>query len=304
MSKVGTRRKKSGAKTNRKPTGAKRRTYSSMAERTAEAWAAERSRRARRAAATPPAPAGKVIARTGAVILAVFAGAMWLGGFLGDTAGATGRALAIAAGQAGFVVRHVDVRGAERTDVAEINRRLLVEPGELIFNLDPDAARRRIEELDWVGEAAVIRLLPNRVVVIVKERAPVALHVTEAGATVIDASGAPIESASPAEWRGLPVVSGAGSQEAAAELVAALARRPDLARQAAYFERIGARRWDVTLQNGARVKLPEGAVEPGLERLAALLEATVSEAPLALVDLRGGGLVLRGEVRPGWERGA
>ncbi len=231
-----------------------------------------------------------------ALLTALAVTIFWIGGFAGPVAEGARDLLETRLAAAGFIYSVLDVRGVERTGSFEIQKRIGAPIGAVIFDVDPARARAAIEELDWVRHAAVIRLLPNRIVVIVEERRAAALWrpTTDAAARLIDDTGAVIEGGDPAAHRGLPMVVGRGAAEAAPELAAALVDFPQLRRQAQRFVRVGERRWDVRLRSGAVVQLPQAPAAAALarfDRLNAL--AAVAKRPLAVIDLRNADLVMR-----------
>ncbi|MGD2132681.1 MAG: FtsQ-type POTRA domain-containing protein [Maricaulaceae bacterium] len=261
--------------------------------RVARAWRLERRRRAESRGA-PLRIGRKLLAGLG-LLATVFFTTAWLGGFAEDAAGRANYSMRAAFADAGFTLAHVEVRGAERAAAAEVAERLMLEPGELIFNFDPAAAKARVEELAWVSEAAVIRLLPDRVVVIVDERRPLARWRSTDGAVfVLDDAGAVIPGVDASEYGNLPLVEGEDAPEAARGLVSALGAYPVLARRASGFERVGGRRWDMTTYTGLTVRLPEGEEAAALAALLALHEEdSVLDLPLSVLDMRGADLVMR-----------
>ncbi|MCG8440724.1 MAG: FtsQ-type POTRA domain-containing protein, partial [Caulobacterales bacterium] len=100
-------------------------------------------------------------------VTAVLGFTFYLGGFFELAARNLDEAARAKLVEAGFVLRHVDVHGAERASSDDIARALMLEPGELLFELDPAAARRSLLTMPLVRDATVIRLYPNRVAVIV-----------------------------------------------------------------------------------------------------------------------------------------
>ncbi len=226
----------------------------------------------------------------------------WIGGAWGALVnGATG---AVAAGlvDAGFVVAHVHVTGLSHQNEAELRRQLMVNEGEPIFAVNLKEARERVEALDWVADAEVIRLLPNRLVVRVTERRPVAVHARDGMQVVVGADAEVILTADPAAFPTLPVVRGTLDAAAAADLAEALARRPHIAAQAQYFERQGGRRWDLITHDRLIVLLPEGPADAALARLDAVDAALGALAKgRGHVDLRGPGLIY---TAPSAQRGA
>jgi cell division protein FtsQ len=98
-----------------------------------------------------------------------------------------------------------------------------------------------------------------------------------------------------AEFHQLPLVVGPGAPAAAATLIDALTDRPDLQRRIVAAVRVGERRWNLRLNNGADVMLPEGHEVLALDRLMQMQqEHALLDRPLAAIDMRlGDRLVVR-----------
>src|SRR5579859_4541094 len=82
----------------------------------------------------------------------------------------------------------------EITGVANVSRAQVLDTfssdiGRNIFHVDLDERKRKLEEIPWVGSAAVMRLLPDRIKVSIQERTPVAFVQLGSKVELIDASG-------------------------------------------------------------------------------------------------------------------
>ena len=58
-------------------------------------------------------------------------------------------------------MREVYVDGRVRTGLEELRERLGIAVGEPMLAIDTDAARERLEQLTWVEQASVVRMLPD-----------------------------------------------------------------------------------------------------------------------------------------------
>ena len=99
-----------------------------------------------------------------------------------------------------------------------------MEEGEGILGLDLQRIRGRVERVGWVEEAKVVRLLPDTLVIAVKERRPVAVWQHRA-ARPDRRAGAPIaaptpEPSPPCRWWWAP------RQRRRAEILPLLQARP------------------------------------------------------------------------------
>lgn len=200
----------------------------------------------------------------------------------------------------GYVMAFADVRGANMVDVDWVVEALGHPPDAPLTRLDLKAAKARIEASPFVRHAAVMRLYPNRVVVMLDEREPLAVWLPEDGATpqLVDAQGQVIDGVDASQFAALPVVSGPGAPLATPDLVASLAQSPDVGVRVKHAVRVGERRWDVTLASGAVVSLPEGPPAPSIALLNQLNSRNgLLDWALARIDLRNG-LVLAGDILP------
>ena len=195
--------------------------------------------------------------------------------------------------EGGFRVEQVDVVGREQTDPKALLAAAGLKRGDPILAFSPEAARQRIESLPWVASAAVERQLPNTVAITIVERKPIALWQHNEKISLIDSVGAnlgtvAIETAPP-----LPLVVGGDAPSHASELLGLLAEHPDIAKRVQASSWIGSRRWDLKLDNGVEVRLPEVGIADALQQLAdAEASSRLLERDVAAIDLRLAGKMI------------
>jgi cell division protein FtsQ len=78
------------------------------------------------------------------------------------------------------------VRNASRAQVMEV---AAADIGRNIFFVPLDERKKQLEQIPWVEQATVMRLLPNRIAVSIQERAPVAFAQIGPRISLIDAHG-------------------------------------------------------------------------------------------------------------------
>lgn len=188
---------------------------------------------------------------------------------------------------AGFTVQTVTLDGRAETGQKEIVRMLGIKRGTLMFYVDVDEARARLEALPWVKSAEVRRVWPDRIHVRVVERKPVALWQHEGTVDLIDAEGHPIVGQDPVRFAGLPLVVGPGAESAVASLLTLVASQPNLKLRVKAAVRVGERRWNLRLDNGVEVRLPEEGAEAALTELVRLeREDNILARDITVIDLR------------------
>ncbi|WP_337188698.1 cell division protein FtsQ/DivIB [Phenylobacterium sp.] len=188
---------------------------------------------------------------------------------------------------AGFRLKDVHVEGASDMAKPDILRAAGVGEGAPLLGLNLDQLRARVEAVGWVQEARVIRLLPDTLVIAVKERGQLAVWQHGGRTVVIDAQGRVIPEADPARFADLPLVVGAGGAEHAGGILPILVQRPKLMARLEALVRVDNRRWDLRMKDGALVQLPAAEEEQALMKLEQLdLRSRILELGFERIDLR------------------
>ncbi|ACG78726.1 cell division protein FtsQ [Phenylobacterium zucineum HLK1] len=197
---------------------------------------------------------------------------------------------------AGFRLRAVHVQGASKMATPDIVRAAAVRKDQPLLGMDLEALRARVEEVGWVKEAKVVRLLPDTLVIAVEERRQLAVWQHNGRTVVIDEKGRVIPEADPARFPTLPLVVGAGGAEHAGQILPILAQRPNLMRRMEALVRVDDRRWDLRLKDGSLIQLPAAGEEDALAQLEQLdLRSRILELGFERIDLRNPDVVA---VRP------
>ena len=187
----------------------------------------------------------------------------------------------------GLKLRRVHITGASAEAQPAIQQALQLEAGAPITGLDLDLLRQRVQSVGWVKEARVVRLLPDTLIVEVKEHDRLAVWQNAGRAFVIDGSGKVIPDAQAARYPRLPLVVGRGADQAAAEVLPLLAQRPRLMSRIDAVVRVDERRWDLRLKDGSLIQLPAVDQDEALIRLDALDQRErLLDLGFARVDLR------------------
>jgi cell division protein FtsQ len=225
-----------------------------------------------------------------AAALALVAGNGWWlarSGKLAEAEAAAGARVAAYAKDMGFAVANVSVEGREREPRADILKAIGVARGTAILAVDLPAAKARLEALPWVKTADVERLLPDTIFVRLAERRPLAFFQRQGKLALVADDGAIIQSDHLDEYGALIVLVGDDAPALAGPLLDMLSTEPALYPHVAAAVRVGGRRWNIRLDSGIDVALPEQDPESAWHRLAALdrSEALLARNILA-VDLR------------------
>jgi cell division protein FtsQ len=187
-----------------------------------------------------------------------------------------------------FKLADVTVEGREYVERDAILAALGVSAGDSLLGIDLQAARKRLEAIDWVASATVERRLPDTLYVTMKERRAVAIWQNGAEYTLIDKNGRTVRASKmPPGAEKLLLLGGPGAPEHVGELLLLLAYEPSIAGQLRAAVWVGQRRWNLVLGNDTEIWLPEEDAVAALQRMAKL-EASdkLLSREFGVVDLR------------------
>ncbi|QFT81439.1 cell division protein FtsQ [Roseovarius sp. THAF27] len=187
-----------------------------------------------------------------------------------------------------FMVNLLAVEGASATVEEDIREIFPHDLPASSFDIDLDAVRLSIAGLPAVASASVRVRQGGVLVAQVEERQPVAVWRSRDGLGVVDIEGVVIgDIAHRADRADLPVIAGKGATRAVPEAMAILQAAAPLRPRLRGLVRMGERRWDVVLDRGQRILLPETDPVRALERVIVLAEVQdMLERDLAAVDMR------------------
>ncbi len=192
-----------------------------------------------------------------------------------------------AANTVGFRIAAVSLTGSKEVSREEILTIAGVTGRASLLFLDADAARARLLTNPWIADAAVLKLYPDRLLITVTERLAFAIWQKDGRVSVIAEDGTVLEPFVEDRYRGLPMVVGRGAARRAKDFLAVIARYPDVQTQLRASIFVAERRWNLRLNNGIDVRLPEGDIDQALDRLVTLdREKKLLSRDIVAVDLR------------------
>ena len=243
-----------------------------------------------------------MLACAGVALAAVLGGSRWVwnAGLLDGYVADARSGLVGASAQLGFRLREVLLVGRERVSRDAVLAASELDLGSPTLALDPESIRARLERNRWIKSARVTTRLPDTVFIEIEERRPLALWQRDGQLRMIDDEGAVIADRELHRYTHLPLVVTPSEPARARPVLDMLAHEPDLERRVRALIEVGGRRWNIRLDNGIDVLLPEtqSAVAwselAELDRRHALLARRISA-----IDLRiPGRIVVTGTADP------
>jgi cell division protein FtsQ len=230
-----------------------------------------------------------IAAAASLLLLAAAATGWWLvrSGIAGEAVSSAGHNLLVWTASGGLAVGDVQVEGRDRASRDAILIALGATRGSPILAVDPAQAKRRLETIPWVRSASVERRLPDALYVRLVERQPLAFWQRDSKLVPIDRDGVSVPDGPAGELGSLIVLVGPDAPKFGAVLLDMLATEPELAPHVAAAVRVGGRRWNLRLDSGIDVALPEEDAAAAWHRLAELERSDgILERDIEMIDLR------------------
>ncbi|MEY1555993.1 cell division protein FtsQ/DivIB [Yoonia sp. R2331] len=187
-----------------------------------------------------------------------------------------------------FMVTDMLVTGADEHIVADVQRVLPLDLPVSSFDLDLEEMRGTVAALNAVEEARVKIGEAGTLTVEITPRVPVALWRERGTLKLIDAGGVFVGVVEARSDRlDLPLIAGDGAQTHIDEALDLFAAASPIANRVRGLVRMGERRWDMVLDKGQRILLPETGAMAAIDRVIALNEAQdLLKRDVAVVDMR------------------
>ena len=107
-----------------------------------------------------------------------------------------------------FVVRQVDLEASGRPGPDEIRSMSGIRPGMNMLSLDTVAVSRRLETHPWIQHATVVKRLPDKVLIKVRERRPMVLVCVQGCLYYMDEGGEILDKVEPGGSLDFPIMTG------------------------------------------------------------------------------------------------
>ena len=188
---------------------------------------------------------------------------------------------------AGLAVHEVLVEGRVETTKEQLLKTVGIRRGDPILALDTEAIRDALIALGWIANATVERRLPGTVYLRLWERKAMAIWQHEGTFVLVDETGAEIGTQGLDRYTHLKVIVGKDAPLHAPDLLDILATAPPLMKRVRAAIWVSGRRWNLRLDDGIDIRLPEENAQAAWTRLATLeRDRQLLNQDIIAVDLR------------------
>jgi cell division protein FtsQ len=209
------------------------------------------------------------------------------GGHLEEAVVAVSDARNALANSAGFRITSVAINGRKQLSQDEVLAIGGVNGRSSLLFLNAASVREKLKANPWISEATVLKLYPGQLRIDLVERTAFALWQRDGRLSVIADDGAVLEPFVAQRFLKLPLVVGKGADAHAKDFLALLSRYPQVSSvtKAAIF--VGERRWNLRLNDGLDVRLPENNAGNALLTLSNLdRDEHLFSKDIAAIDFR------------------
>lgn len=189
-----------------------------------------------------------------------------------------------------FMIEQMHLQGVTSASDAELRKILAFDLPVSSFKLDLETLKAAIEDVEAVESAVLMIRTDGTLDIGVVERVPVLVWRHEADLVLLDKSGA-LSGRIPSRLQraDLPLTAGVGVQSNVSEALEIFQKLSPISERVRGLIRVGERRWDVVLNRGQVVQLPEHQPLRALERVLAIHKAQdILSRDITTVDMRNG----------------
>ncbi|GHT90929.1 hypothetical protein FACS1894122_02390 [Alphaproteobacteria bacterium] len=163
-----------------------------------------------------------------------------------------------------FIVKKIEFDGNDRASDILLLKASGLRYMSNIFFVSMEEVKKKLEGVPWIRSVVVYRKLPNTIYIRVSERIPIAFFQSQQKLHFVDSDGVVLECNDISKTNNLPIVVGEGAEKEAAHLLYCLDQFPKLRKQLVFALRLSKRRWNIKINKGITVKLPEKGIMQAL----------------------------------------
>ncbi|KZL21483.1 Cell division protein FtsQ [Pseudovibrio axinellae] len=188
---------------------------------------------------------------------------------------------------AGFAVNEITMEGLQRVTEFQVLEALELQERPSLLLFDAGEAKDRLEDIAWIRSASIQKFFPGTLRVLIKEQEPYVLWQRGDITSVITKKGEVITDEVDGRYANLLRVVNHGAQLRASEIMSELNKFPGIRARVRAAQLRSERRWDLAMENGITVRLPEFDVGDALAELKKLDEqGALLSRDIVAVDLR------------------
>jgi cell division protein FtsQ len=187
----------------------------------------------------------------------------------------------------GLGISAITITGERELVESQILAAAQITPRNSLLFLDVEAMRGRLKALHLVQDVSIRKLYPDRLLIQITERRPSALWQKDGDVNLIAADGTVLDQMHDLQDANLPFVVGDGANKRVGEFTDLVAAAGDIGPKIRAGVLVSGRRWDLKMESGLEVKLPEIDPADAVRQFVRLVhDDQLLDKDLISVDLR------------------
>jgi cell division protein FtsQ len=199
-----------------------------------------------------------------------------------------------------FTLKNVYLEGHHYVNNEEIIKTLsmFINIGEPILNISLNKIKNKLETIDWIENVIIERRLPSTLFIKIIEKKPSAIWQYKGKLYLIDQNGKTITTNKVNDFEYLVLLVGQEAPLHFNHLLSWIRGDEKLFQKIAVVTRVGQRRWNIKLDNGIEIKLPEKGEKEAWQWFGNLYHKNKLDSEIKVIDLRiPGKIYINGEIK-------
>lgn len=156
-----------------------------------------------------------------------------------------------------FALKKVEFEGNEHVSDISLLKTSKLKYKDSIFASSLADVKKRLEQISWIKSVIVQRKLSGEIFIRIAERTPIAFFQSHHKLRLVDSDGVILDNDRVGSFSNLPIIAGEGAEKEAFNFLRCIEKFPKIRRQLVFAVRIGRRRWNIKINRGITIKLPE-----------------------------------------------
>lgn len=156
-----------------------------------------------------------------------------------------------------FALKKIEFDGNEQVPEVLLLKASKLRYKDSVFSSDISDVKERLEKISWVKSVAVQRKLPGKISIRIAERTPIAIFQSQHKLHLVDSDGIVLDNDGIGSFNNLPIIAGEGAEKEVFNFLQSIDKFPKIRKQLVFAVRVGQRRWNIRINRGIIVKLPE-----------------------------------------------
>ena len=156
-----------------------------------------------------------------------------------------------------FSLKKIEFDGNEQVPEVLLLKASKLHYKDSVLSANISDVKDRLEKISWIKSVAVQRKLPGKISIRIAERTPIAIFQSQHKLHLVDGDGVVLDNDGIGSFNNLPIIAGEGAEKEVFNFLQSIDKFPKIRKQLIFAVRVGKRRWNIRINRGIIVKLPD-----------------------------------------------